>query len=146
MKMPSIAAAPKRRPTQPVIGALVMLGIAAPICACSDAAVSKAVDTAGDGKPPIVVRTSESAVIVENHAGRPLLDVRVTIKADSAAMAFVHVEAAIDAGVSRELPLTGFRDDENTLLDPRAVPLKQVTVTARDTVAKSYEATVPWMP
>ena len=114
------------------------------VASCTSPAVSKAVGTGTDGGTPIVVRTSESAVVVENHAGRPLLNVRITITAADAATPFVLVVPTIDVGATSEQPLTGFRSEDGTMLDPAAVHPTQAAITARDTLAKNYEVTVPW--
>ena len=116
------------------------------LSACSNPAVSKAIGTGADGDAPIVVRMSESAVIVENHAGRPLLNVRITIAAADAATKYILVVPTIDTGATSEQPLTGFRSEDSTMFDPAAVRPVQVAITARDMVAKSYEVTVPWKP
>ena len=124
---------------------IILVAVAA-VCmlsACSTPAVSKAIGTGTDGDTPIVVRVSESAVIVENHAGRPLLNVRITIAADGA-KSFVMVVPTIDAGATSEAALTGFRSEDGTTLDPTAVQPTQVAITARDTLAKAYEVTKPW--
>jgi len=122
------------------------LAAAFAVAACTSPAVSKAVGTGTDGATPIVVRTSESAVVVENHAGRPLLNVRITLTAGDAAKPFIVVVPTIDVGATSEQPLTGFRSEEGTMLDPAIVHPTQAAITARDTVAKSYEVTVPWKP
>lgn len=114
------------------------------VASCTSPAVSKAVGTGADGATPIVIRTSESAVAVDNHAGRALLNVRITITAPDAPKPFVLVVPTIDIGGTSEQPLTGFRSDDGTMLDPSAVHPAQVAITARDTLAKSYEVTVPW--
>ena len=111
---------------------------------CTSPAVSKAVGTGTDSVTPIVVRTSESAVVVENHAGRALLNVRITLTAPDTAKPFILVVPTIEIGATSEQPLTGFRSEDGTMLDPSAVRPTQVAITARDTVAKSYEVTVPW--
>ena len=123
-----------------------LMAAACLLSACSNAAVSKAVGTARDGDTAIVVRMSESAIVVENHAGRPLLNVRVAIAATDIPMPFVLVVPTIDAGATVDLALTSFRGDDATTLDPASVRPRQVQVTARDTVAKSYEVTLPWKP
>ena len=69
------------------------------LSACSSPAVSKAIGTGTDGDSPIVVRMSESAVTVENHAGRPLLNVRITITAEGA-KSFALVVPTIDPGAT----------------------------------------------
>src|SRR5437588_6782011 len=121
--------------------AILMIGCA--LTACSSPAVSKAVGTGTDGDAPIVIRTTESAVIVENHAGRPLLNVRITLTAGST-KPFVGVVPSIDAGATSELALASFRNEDATPFDPTALQPTQVAVTARDTLAKTYELTVPW--
>jgi hypothetical protein len=125
---------------------VVVLTAASLLSACSSPAVSKAVGTGADGDTAIVVRMSASAVIVENHAGRPLLNVRVAIAATDVAKPFILVVPSIDAGATSELGLTSFRSEDATMLDPTAVHPTQVVVTARDTLAKSYEVTMPWRP
>ena len=125
---------------------IMALAAAFAVAACTSPAVSKAVGTGTDGATPIVVRTSESAVVVENHAGRPLLNVRITLTAGDAAKPFIVVVPTIDVGATSEQPLTGFRSEEGTMLDPAIVHPTQAAITARDTVAKSYEVTVPWKP
>lgn len=122
---------------------LVALAAACMLSACSSPAVSKAIGTGADGDTPIVVRMSESAVTVENHAGRPLLNVRITIAAEGA-KSFALVVPTIDAGATSEAALTGFRSEDGTMLDPTAVQPTQVAITARDTLAKAYEMTMPW--
>ena len=113
------------------------------LSACSNPAVSKAIGTGTDGDTPIVVRMSESAVTVENHTGRPLLNVRITIVAEGA-KSFALVVPTIDVGATSEAALTGFRSEDGTTLDPTAVQPTQVAITARDTLAKAYAVTMPW--
>jgi hypothetical protein len=127
-----------------VIRILAAVTIVGGVAACSSPAVSKAVGTGTEGSAPIVVRLSASAVVVENHAGRPLLNVRVSITAAGATQPFVAVVPTIDAGATSELQLTGFRSEDGTILDPSAVHPTQASITARDTLAKAYELTVPW--
>jgi len=111
---------------------------------CTSPAVSKAVGTGADGATPIVVRTSESAVVVENHAGRALLNVRITLTATDAAKPFILVVPTIEIGATSEQSLTAFRSEDGTMLDPSIIRPTQVAMTAKDTLAKSYEVTVPW--
>jgi len=110
---------------------------------CTSPAVSKAVGTGADGATPIVVRTSESAVAVENHAGRPLLNVRITVTAPDT-KPFILVVPTIEIGATSEQSLTAFRSEDGTMLDPSIIRPTQVAMTAKDTLAKSYEVTVPW--
>ena len=111
--------------------------------ACSNAAVSKAVGTT-DGKPAIVVGRSESGVTVENRVGRPLLNVRITVDAVETGTPFVLVLPTMDTGEKRDLRFQEFRSEDGALLDPASVHPRQVKVTARDTLANSYDVTIPW--
>ena len=86
-----------------VVVELIAIGVL--LSACSNAAVSKAVGTGRDGDAAVVVRTSQSAVSIENHAGRPLLNVRVTITDADASTAFVAVVPTIDTGATNEIAL-----------------------------------------
>ena len=83
-------------------------------------------------------------MIVENHTGRALLNVRITITTET--KPFIVVVPTIDIGATSEQPLTGFRSEDGTMLDPAAVHTTQVAITSRDTLAKRYEVTVPWKP
>jgi hypothetical protein len=127
-----------------VVVALISIG--GMLSACTNAAVSKAVGTGREGDAAVVVRMSQSAVSIENHAGRPLLNVRVTITDADASTAFVAVVPTIDTGATNEVALTSFRSDDGTMLDPALAHPKDVKITARDTLAQTYETTAPWKP
>ena len=113
------------------------------LSACSNAAVSKAVGTT-DGRSAIVVGRSESAVSVENRVGRPLLNVRVTVETVDTGTPFVLVLPTMDTGEKRDLRSEELRREDGALLDPGSVHPRQVKVTARDTLANSYDVTIPW--
>jgi hypothetical protein len=113
------------------------------LSACTGPAVSKAVGTGAEATP-IVVTTTESAVVIENHTGRPLLNVRVAVEATGAQTPFVRVVPSLEAGQSTNLPLNDFRNDEGVVYDPATLPPKQATVTARDTLAQSYDVIATW--
>jgi hypothetical protein len=123
--------------------AVVSAALFLSLSACSGPGVREAIGTGAEAAP-VVVRTSESAVTIENHAGRPLLNVRVAIDATGAPAPFVRVISSIDSGQTVTLPLTDFRTEEEVALDPVAAAPKQVTVKARDTLTKSYEVTAAW--
>lgn len=123
---------------QYVLGAALIL---ISLVACSNAAIDKA---AGDGPGSgITVRRTETAVVVENSTGRPLLNVRATIETDTGG-AFVQVLQALDAGQSADLNLTNFRSEDGTLFELSMSQPARITVTARDTLASQHEATAPW--
>jgi hypothetical protein len=113
------------------------------LAACSNAAVSKAVGTT-DGKSAIVVGRSESAVSVENRVGRPLLNIRVTVETVGTGTPFILVLPTMDTGEKRALRFEELRNEDGALLDPVSVHPRQVKVTARDTLANSYDVTIPW--
>ncbi len=111
------------------------------LSACSNAAVDKAVgDGAGAG---IAVRRTDAAVVVENNTGRPLLNVRATIETDTGAP-FIQVLQALDTGQTANLNFPNFRSEDGTLFDMSMSHPTRVKVTARDTIANQYEATVDW--
>ena len=110
------------------------------LTACSNAAVDKA--GAGDGAG-IAVRRSETAVVVENHTGRPLLNLRATIETDSGAL-FIQVLQALDTGQTSNLNFPNFRSEDGTLFELSMSQPTRIKVTARDTLASPYEATVAW--
>jgi hypothetical protein len=120
-----------------------LISAACLLSACSNAAVSKAIGTT-DGKSEIVVVRSESTVSVENHVGRPLLNVRVTVETVETGTPFVLVLPTMDNGEHRDLRFEELRNEDGTLLDPVAVHPRQLKVTARDTLANSYNVTIPW--
>jgi hypothetical protein len=124
------------KPSVAVLAALLL-------SACSGPGVREAIGT-GAAATPVVVHTLESAVTVENRAGRPLLNVRVAIDATGAPAPFLRVIPAIDAGQTMTLPLTDFRTEQGGALDPAATTPAQVTVSARDTLTNSYTITIPW--
>lgn len=111
------------------------------LSACSNAAIDKA---AGDGPGEgIAVRRSETAVVVENKTGRPLLNVRATIETETGG-AFVQVWQALDTGQTADLNFSNFRSEDGTLFELSMSQPARVKVTARDTLATQLEATIPW--
>lgn len=122
---------------QRIICALLLISLAA----CSNAAIDKAAgDGVGEG---IAVRRSETAVVVENHTGRPLLAIRATIKTDTGGT-FVQVLQALDTGQEANLAFANFRSEDGTLFELSMSQPVGIKVTARDTLAGTYEADVDW--
>ena len=113
------------------------------LSACAGPGVEKAVG-AGAAETPVEVHTSESAVTVENHTGRALLNVRVAIDATGSSAAFVRTIPSIETGQTMNLLLTDFRTEEGVVFDPFATAPARVTVKARDTLTNSYEVTAVW--
>src|SRR5205085_11226034 len=66
-------------PPRPSMACAIVLAVALPAMACSNAAVDKAAGAgAGSG---IAVTTSAMGLAIENHTTRPLLNVRVSVTA-----------------------------------------------------------------
>lgn len=111
------------------------------LVACSNAAIDKAAgDGVGEG---IAVRRSESAVVVQNNTGRPLLAVRATIETDTGGT-FVQVLQALDTGQSADLAFANFRSEDGTLFELSMSQPVRIEVTARDTLAGQHEAGIDW--
>jgi hypothetical protein len=116
------------------------------LAACTTPGVDKALGTGAgaDAANPVVVTTSPSTVVIENHAGRPLLNVRVAVDATGSTLPFVKNVPTVDTAETMTLQLTDFRTDEAVMFDPGAATPKQVTVKARDTMSKAYETSASW--
>lgn len=111
------------------------------LVACSNAAIDKAAGNGvGEG---IAIRRSETAVVVENHTGRPLLAIRATIETDTGGT-FVQVLQALDTGQEANLAFANFRSEDGTLFELSMSQPVGIKVTARDTLAGTYEADVDW--
>ena len=113
--------------------------------ACSNAAVDTAVGTT-NGVSSVVVARAERGITVENRAGRPLLNVRLTIEGRDGGVTFASTLPTVDAGATREVPFADFRSEDGTLFDPGSIAAKQIKTTARDTLGNSYDVTTPWEP
>ena len=118
-----------------------VLGIAL-LGACTNAAVDKAVGTT-DGTTGLSVSRSDTAVVVENGAGRPLLNVRAAIEGNPGGV-FVLVLPTLGVNQKADLRFSDFRTEDGILFDPALVRAQQIKVTARDTLANSYDVRSPW--
>jgi hypothetical protein len=121
------------------------LCVAALLCialgACN-AALDKAISTT-EGTTGLTVSRSDTAVVVVNGAGRPMLNVRATIEGEEG-RTFIHVLPTLEAGQKTDLRFADFRTEDGILFDPGVTRGKQIRVTARDTLANSYDVTSPW--
>jgi hypothetical protein len=115
--------------------------------ACSDTlkvqSEPAAVGSAGHSPAVIAVETSSLFVTVENRAGQPLEDVKITLKPPSGVL-FTTSIWRLETGAKRDLPLSDFRSSDGTSFSLRLQRPKQVLVTASDLVGKKHEVTVPW--
>lgn len=134
------------------IGVTVVLATAASLPACSKAAESKEAVATADGAPAepetatMGVEPAPNGVVIDNRVGRRLLNVRISIDVNESALPFILVVPTIEKETKSLFEFIRFRSEEATMLDPDQMHLTRVTVTARDTFARSHEVTVPWTP
>ena len=114
--------------------------------ACSDAlkvqSEGGAVGTAGNSAA-IAVQTSSLFVTVENRAGQPLVDVRITLKPPSGVL-FTTSIWRLEPSAKRDVSLSDFRSSDGTSFSLRIQRPRQVLVAATDLFGKKYDVTVPW--
>jgi hypothetical protein len=84
-----------------------------------------------------------SAAASSNNTGRPLLNVRATIETDTGGT-FIQVWQALDTGQTANLNFPNFKSEDGTLFDMSMSHPTRVKVTARDTLANQYDATIDW--
>jgi hypothetical protein len=125
-----------------VLGRGAVLAVLA-LAACTNAAVDQAVGTT-TGTSEVILTRTETGITVQNHVGRPLLNLRVAIEPGGTGAVFLYTLPTLDAGASREIPFADFRSEEGTLFEPGSVAPKEVKATARDTLGNSHNATMPW--
>ena len=120
----------------PSRGASIFLG-AVLLTACS----SGTPDPATKGE--IIITRTDVAVVIENRAGRPALNVRASIDAGDAGM-FFTVVPTIDTAETRTIRFAAFRSEGGVILDTAVVVPKEIKVTAKDTLNNDYEVMLPW--
>ena len=98
-------------------------------------------DLATKGK--IIVTRTEVAVVIENRAGRPTLNVRASVDAGEAGL-FFTVVPTIGTAERRTIRFAAFRTEDGTILDTAVATPKEIKVTAKDTLNNDYEVTLPW--
>jgi hypothetical protein len=113
------------------------------LTACTNAAVDKAVGVA-DGTSEVILARTQTGITVQNHVGRPLLNIRVTIEPGGTSAVFLYTLPTLDAGATREILFADFRSEDGTLFEPGSHKPKQVKAAARDTLGTSYDVTAPW--
>ena len=90
-----------------------------------------------------VVTSPFVTVEVENRAGRPLLEMDVTLKTGSLLYAFRIPR--LETNGKRAVLLSDFRGTrDGGVINPNLVRLTEVVVTARDLDGKKYEVSAPW--
>jgi hypothetical protein len=129
------------RAFRPNVSTVVVLLGAACLSACSTPATSRAATPA-----PMAIEARPSSIVVENRVGRGLIAVRIAMESSESTAPFVLVVPSIDVGAKAEVELTKFMNDDAVMLDPAAVHIKQVSITAHDTLGQPHEITAPWTP
>ena len=91
----------------------------------------------------ISLSRSETAVVVENRAGRPALNVRITIDAGDAGL-FFAVLPTMETAERRTIPFQMFRTEDGSLFSAANGVPKEVRLEGKDTLNNDYAVTMPW--
>jgi hypothetical protein len=114
------------------------------LSACSGAtSEADAIGTSGE-TAVVEVEADQFSVTVRNRAGRPLIDVQVSIAPVGGATTFTASVPRMEASEKRDFSLATFRGRDGTPFSLRVVRPKAVTVTARDLGGQTHEVTIPW--
>ena len=127
------------------------LAVAGLICAtccflaCSTGSSPEvAIATSGTDAAAIGLETSDLYVAITNNAGRPLEQVRITVRVVGTGPPFVASINRMENGERREVSPNSFRSNDGTTFSPRLHRARQVSVSAADIVGKKYEIEKPW--
>lgn len=93
---------------------------------------------------PILVRTSDLFVTVENRAGLALVDIDVAILPAGSPATFTKFVDRLENGQKRDLSLGDFSGQGGTTFNLRMMRPRSVRVKAKDMVGKTYEVNAPW--
>ena len=130
---------------RPLIVAVV-LSIGWLAAGCSGASGPRETGAAGSsGANPdsvAIVQTS-SYLTIENRAGLPLVDVRITVKATNG-LTFSTVISRLETGAKRDVSFGDLRSGDGTTFSPQWQRPKEIVVATTDFVGKKYDLTVPW--
>lgn len=133
----------KRMTNRMLVNLIAVAALFAGAClpACSTPSTSHAPTSA-----PMAIEARPSSIVVENRVGRGLISVRIALEAAESPAPFVLTVPSIEAGQKADVDLTKFMNDDAVMLDPAAVHIKQVSITAHDTLGQPHEITAPWAP
>jgi hypothetical protein len=123
-----------------VCGVGVLALMAGTLSQASCASDSDSIQAAADA--PIGIETGQLFVTVENRAGGPLLDLRITVQTPSAP--YTYMITRLEAGQKRDVPVSSFSSRDGTGLNLRLVRPRSVRAAAKDLVGKTYDAQAPW--
>jgi len=113
------------------------------VCAALLAGCGKSTSQEIREKGEITLSRSETAVVIENRAGRPALNVRITIDAGDAGL-FFAVVPTMDTAERRTIPFQMFRTEDGTLFSAAGSTPKEVRLEGKDTLNNDYLVTLPW--
>jgi len=137
-----------RRALVAIVGVLVFGVVAS---ACSGGPVAGApgsAGTSGRSEPAFVdvQVTPALAIIVQNRAAQPFLNVSIVIKPATGATLYTTSLSRLEPGEVRNLSLGNFRSPDGKSLSTifAFVRPKEITVTAVDRDGGKHEITVPW--
>ncbi len=118
------------------------------LSACSNQAApeTRPLGTGGIEPAAIGLETSNQSVTVTNNAGKPIVDVLISIQPVGFAPPFTLAVRRMENAEKRDISLGQFRSNDGTTFSPRFHKARQVTVTATDIVGTKHEITKPWRP
>lgn len=119
---------------------VVMAGVAASASACAGQGSATGIPE----NSPVRLEVSSMFISIQNQAGLPLTDMRVSIVPYGIAGAFTTSFARLDSTEKRNIMLGDFRGRDGTPFSLRAVRPKAVRIEASDVAGKKYEVEYPW--
>jgi hypothetical protein len=96
-----------------------------------------------ESKGEITLARSETAVIIENRAGRPAMNVRITIDAGDSGL-FFAVIPTMETAERRSIPFQMFRTEDGSLFTAATITPKEVRLEGKDTLNNDYIVNMPW--
>jgi hypothetical protein len=128
----------RRASTRRMLAVCAALVLATILAACGKSGMQQA-----EERGEITLSRSETAVVVENRAGRPALNVRITIDAGDAGL-FFAVLPTMEKAERRTIPFQMFRTEDGSLFSAADSTPKEVRLEGKDTLNNDYLVTLPW--
>lgn len=96
-----------------------------------------------DENSPIGITTRNTLVSLQNRAGMPLSNVRLTVTAYGN-VNFTRTLSRLENAESKDVGLNELSSQDGTVFNPRLSRPKLIKVTATDSVGKQIEVEMPW--
>jgi hypothetical protein len=128
----------RRASTHRMLAVCAVLVLATILPACGKSGMQQA-----EERGEITLSRSETAIVVENRAGRPALNVRITIDAGDAGL-FFAVLPTMEKAERRTIPFQMFRTEDGSLFTAADSTPKEVRLEGKDTLNNDYVVTLPW--